>query len=166
MIGKQFSLFLVFHRGCTHLRRSKERRSHGRANWLIFTTVLSVSIEIAFRRGVDDEDPPWEQLRCQPPFQKENAVPAYQSGFNNIHDKYFGFLNDSHGRTIMNPTPLVTNSNNMPVAAGEASIYTGLHFTRYGPQRLHDGWLHLSMGRGLEKDFRWGLRGVAIVQEK
>ena len=56
------------------------------------------------------------------------------------------------GESLMQRTVLIANTSDMPVAAREASIYTGItiaeYLPRYGLQRCADGRLHLSLGRG------------------
>ena len=56
---------------------------------------------------------------------------------------------------IMKRTALVANTSNMPVAAREASIYTGITLAEYpghGHEREHDGRFHLALGRGAPRD--------------
>jgi V/A-type H+-transporting ATPase subunit A len=50
----------------------------------------------------------------------------------------------------MNRTVLIANTSNMPVAAREASVYTGMTIAEYfrtWAERLLDGRLVLQMGR-------------------
>jgi hypothetical protein len=61
-------------------------------------------------------------------------------------------LPDGSEESIMKRTTLVANTSNMPVAAREASIYTGHHprgvLPRPRVQHLHDGGLYIAVGGG------------------
>ena len=60
------------------------------------------------------------------------------------------------GKPLMERTVLIANTSNMPVAAREASVFTGHHdrrvLPRHGLQRRPDGRLHLPVGRGHARD--------------
>jgi len=57
---------------------------------------------------------------------------------------------DGKTESIMKRTALVANTSNMPVAAREASIYTG---TRHPLHREPSHWLSLSASGGLCQHF-------------
>ena len=63
-----------------------------------------------------------------------------------------------NGEPLMKRTVLIANTSDMPVAAREASIYTGItiaeYFPRHGLRRGRPGRLHLPLGRGPARDVR------------
>ena len=62
------------------------------------------------------------------------------------------------GNSLMERTVLIANTSDMPVAAREASIYTGITIAEYfrdmGYSVAADGRLHLPLGRGSARDVR------------
>ena len=62
------------------------------------------------------------------------------------------------GKPMTERTVLIANTSNMPVAAREASIYTGITLAEYyrdmGYRCGHHGRFHLALGRSAARNFR------------
>ena len=72
-----------------------------------------------------------------------------------VLDEFSELIDPKSGRPMTDRTVLIANTSNMPVAAREASIYTGIHFgrilPRYGLPRRHHGRFHLPLGGALRE---------------
>ena len=69
-----------------------------------------------------------------------------------VLDEFPDLKDPKTGGPLMNRTVLVVNTSNMPVAAREASVYTGITLGEYyrdqGLQRRDDGRQHVAVGGG------------------
>ena len=79
----------------------------------------------------------------------------------------FGELIDPKtGRPLTDRTVLIANTSNMPVAAREASIYTGItlaeYLPRHGLPHRHDGRLHQPLARLARVSGRLCARSAAV----
>ena len=69
-----------------------------------------------------------------------------------VLEEFSELIDPKSGRPLMDRTVLIANTSNMPVAAREASIYTGItlaeYYRRHGLPCRNHGRLHVTVGRG------------------